>query len=122
MVLLSALLEILQGPSIVEVLGELLNFITPLWIAVIIGVIVGWVWKPKWVNLIGRDMSDVSLSKEDSSLSSQSSTTCFVSIPSLNSLKFQLPSCIFNSDKGVHKEAQSLPSSVDSHYRFVDDH
>ncbi|XP_061342636.1 uncharacterized protein LOC133288824 isoform X2 [Gastrolobium bilobum] len=41
-------MEILQRPTIVDILGDFLMFIAPLWIAVIFGVIVGWVWKPEW--------------------------------------------------------------------------
>jgi len=31
-----------------DILGNLVTFIAPLWIAVIFGVVVGWAWKPKW--------------------------------------------------------------------------
>lgn len=108
MALVSALLEIFRRPSLAEVLCELFIFIAPLWIAVIVGVLVGWAWKPKWVSLVGRDMSDCAASKQDSS----SSFTYFASIPSLNSLKFPLPS--WSADDELHKE--TLPNS-DS--RFV---
>lgn len=88
MALVSALLEIFQRPSIADVLRELVLFIIPLWIAVIVGVLVGWAWKPKWVSLVGRDISDCSASKHDSS---SSVASCFAAIPSLNSFKLPLP-------------------------------
>ncbi|XP_062026218.1 uncharacterized protein LOC133742548 [Rosa rugosa] len=97
MALASALLEILRRPTIVEVLGELVKFITPLWIAVIVGVFVGWAWRPKWVTVVGRELLDSSTQKESSSSSSSSSSsppapsTCGISISSLSSL---LPNCI----------------------------
>ncbi|ESW15956.1 hypothetical protein PHAVU_007G117200 [Phaseolus vulgaris] len=33
---------------IIPIITDLAVFITPLWIAVIVGVILGWAWKPKW--------------------------------------------------------------------------
>lgn len=104
----------------VEVLGELVFFIAPLWIAVFVGVLVGWAWKPNWANSVGRDMAaDCSVSKQETSSSSSSSSSisslCFSSIPSLNSLKFQFPSCIpWISDDGVQQKALSSPAPVDS--------
>ncbi|KAK6783513.1 hypothetical protein RDI58_021310 [Solanum bulbocastanum] len=49
--LVAALLEILQKPTFGEVILELGMFMAPIWIAVLIGVLVGWSWKPKWANL-----------------------------------------------------------------------
>ncbi|XP_050151716.1 uncharacterized protein LOC126626429 [Malus sylvestris] len=115
MALPSAFLEILRRPTIVEVLGELMMFITPLWIGVIVGVFVGWAWKPKWASLVGRDLLDcpISKQKESSSSSSQSSSTCFGSIPGLSSLKFQLPSCIpWPADDRNPEDALSLPPTT----------
>ena len=127
MAVVSILLEIFRRPTIVEVLGELVFFIAPLWIAVFVGVLVGWAWKPKWANLVGRDMAaDCSISKQEISSSSSSSSLisslCFSSLPSLNSLKFQFPSCIpWISDDGVQQKALSLPAPVDSSdCRFVE--
>ncbi|KAJ7952220.1 StAR-related lipid transfer protein like [Quillaja saponaria] len=62
MALLSVLLGILQRPTILDVLRELIMFMAPVWIAVILGVLVGWAWKPKWANL-GRDLLNCSVSK-----------------------------------------------------------
>lgn len=125
MAVVSVLLEIFRRPTIVEVLGELVFFIVPLWIAVFVGVLVGWAWKPKWANLVGRDIADYSVSKQETSSSSSSSSLltssmCFGSLLGLN--KFQLPSCIpWISDYGVQEKVLSLPAPVNSSdIRFVD--
>lgn len=116
MALLSILAEILGRPRIVDVFGELMILIAPLWIAVIVGVLVGWTWKPKWANL-GREMMDSSVS--DDSKSSSTSFSLLGSFPSFNSLNFQMPSCILSSFDGKdEKETSSMPSSSDSDSRL----
>ncbi|XP_022984573.1 uncharacterized protein LOC111482829 [Cucurbita maxima] len=112
MALLSILSEILGKPRIVDVLGELMVLIAPLWIAVIVGVLVGWTWKPKWANL-GREMLDSSGS--DESKSTSTSFSLLGSIPSFNSLNFQMPSCLLSSFDGKdEKETSSFTSNSDS--------
>ena len=116
MALLSILSEILGKPRIVDVLGELMVLIAPLWIAVIVGVLVGWSWKPKWANL-GREMLDSSGS--DESKSTSTSFSLLGSIPSFNSLNFQMPSCLLSSFDGKdEKETSSSPSNSDSDSRL----
>ncbi|KAK2998628.1 hypothetical protein RJ639_023587 [Escallonia herrerae] len=117
MALISAILEILQRPTIGDVLTELMMLMTPLWIAVFVGVLVGWAWRPKWANLI--DSSKSKGSSDSSPISSFSGlvqplfSTGLGSIPGLNSLKMQLPSCISwtdgDDDGGFHQP--SLPNS-----------
>ncbi|KAL4362286.1 hypothetical protein GQ457_04G038080 [Hibiscus cannabinus] len=100
MALVSIFLEILRKPTAGDVLSELIIFIAPLWIAVIVGVLVGWAWKPKWAN-IGREIS----------IDSSSSSFGFIS--SLNSIKFQFPSFIsWTSDDGVQKDSNSSSSQI----------
>ncbi|XP_022762174.1 uncharacterized protein LOC111308116 [Durio zibethinus] len=113
--LISVFLEILRKPTIGDVLCELIMFIAPLWVAVIVGVLVGWVWKPKWANL-GREMlMDCSGSENSTPASSECSSTGFGSIPSLNLIKFQLSSCIsWISDDGAPKDSFSLPPTLHS--------
>lgn len=48
MALISSLLEILQKPSVGDVVLQLMLFTTPIWVAVIVGVLVGWAWKPRF--------------------------------------------------------------------------
>ncbi|KAF5734947.1 hypothetical protein HS088_TW15G00445 [Tripterygium wilfordii] len=111
MALVSVFLEILQRPTIGDVLSDLMILIAPLWIAVIVGVLVGWMWKPTWANL-GREMLKSSISKASKETASSSSERpmSFGSFPMLNSLKFQLPCYIpWTSDDGVPKEDLSVP-------------
>ncbi|CAI0441847.1 unnamed protein product [Linum tenue] len=84
MALWSILLDILQRPSPFAVMGELSMLVAPLWIAVLVGVLVGWSWRPKWAIL-----------------ANQSDTA-----PESSSFKLQLPSCIswISSD-----DSSSLP-------------
>ncbi|KAI5656288.1 hypothetical protein M9H77_25081 [Catharanthus roseus] len=118
MVLASALLEILQRPTIADVIAELMVFIAPLWIAVLVGVLVGWAWKPKWANFscefLGKDSSATPNSSSSSASSSGTILQTFsTSIPSFNLLKPQMPSFIsWFSDNGVHHENSSLTSSI----------
>lgn len=124
MVLVSALLEIFQGPSfsILDVITQLMMFAAPLWIAVLVGVLVGWTWKPRWANFNG-DFS-VSASVSSSSSTSFSSIRGMVAqhlsgfVPSFNSFKIlQLHSCIpgVSDDDGFDKHnPPALPSSSSS--------
>lgn len=102
-------MEILSRPNMGEVVGELLMFMTPLWVAVIVGVLVGWAWKPKWANLAYRDL--IGGSSKDSDSNSNSS-----SVSSLNFLKFQLPSCISG---GSDEDSVVVPASNIANCRFV---
>ncbi|KAJ7965250.1 StAR-related lipid transfer protein like [Quillaja saponaria] len=66
-------------------------FLDPIWVAFLIGVIVGWAWNPKWVSL-GREKLTCSVSKSLdlwSPLSDVSPLKRFSSAPCLNSLKSQ---------------------------------
>ena len=118
--LVSVLLEILQRPTIGDVLAELMMFMAPLWIAVVVGVLVGWSWKPKWA-ILGREMLDSSSVSNNSSPAppTASASSISASIPSLNSLKLQLPSCIsWISDDGIDKGSAQMAPTVDSDCRF----
>ncbi|XP_054825517.1 uncharacterized protein LOC129323024 [Prosopis cineraria] len=104
MALLSALLGILGKSSVVNILGDLFIFIASLWVAVIVGVLVGWAWKPKWANF-GRDMLDCMVPNDTNSPFS-SLSTCFASIPSLNSFKIKFPSFVpWPSNVGFQEES-----------------
>ncbi|CAL1395635.1 unnamed protein product [Linum trigynum] len=72
MALWPILLDILQQPNPFAVKAELSMLVAPLWIAVLVGVLVGWSWRPKWAIL-----------------ANQSDTA-----PESSSFKLQLPSCI----------------------------
>lgn len=111
MALVSAVLEILQKPTIGDVVIELMVLMAPIWAAVLVGVLVGWAWKPKWVNL-----------KVDSLDSSNKSTMAFpqfsASIPSFTSLKRQLPAWV--PDFAIEKESSSSQALSYLDCRFVE--
>ncbi|XP_030453952.2 uncharacterized protein LOC115675439 [Syzygium oleosum] len=110
MALISILSEILQRPTIGGVLGELMLFVAPVWIAVVVGVLVGWAWKPRWANL-GKDFLDCP--KENSSESPVSSCVGRTSIPSLKLSKLQLTSFISSvANDGAEKEASVVPPTT----------
>ncbi|GLT64644.1 hypothetical protein SLA2020_371240 [Shorea laevis] len=113
--LVAVFLEILRQPTIGGVVRELMMFIAPLWVAVIVGVLVGWAWKPKWANL-GREMlEDCSASKDTAAASPNTSSMGFGSISGLNSIKFQIPSCIsWIADDGAQKDSSTVPPTLDS--------
>ncbi|KAL5702454.1 hypothetical protein ACHQM5_027672 [Ranunculus cassubicifolius] len=54
-------------PKLGGVLEEIVSFIGPLWIAMLIGVVVGWIWRPKWVDS-GRYKLCICVSADSSSL------------------------------------------------------
>lgn len=107
------LLDILQKPSMVDVISELMMLIAPLWIAVIAGILVGWAWKPKWANLGLIDSSKESHSHAED----DDNTTTFTAFR--NFFKFQFPTCISaTSDYGIQTDIPSTSNSI-SPCRFV---
>lgn len=127
--LVSVFLEILRRPTIGDVLAELMMFMAPLWIAVVVGVLVGWTWKPKWANL-GREALDCSFAHGGSSRAPPTassnpvavpSSSVSASIPGFSSLKLPLPNCIswIGDDDGIEKGAPVTAPTVDSDCRFV---
>ncbi|CAI5527836.1 unnamed protein product [Closterium sp. Naga37s-1] len=38
-----------------ELMLELLSVVAPLWLAVVVGLILGWSWRPRWVNSLASD-------------------------------------------------------------------
>ncbi|CAN4089465.1 unnamed protein product [Withania somnifera] len=43
-------MEILERPTIGAVLVEIMMFLGPVWIAFLVGIMVGWIWKHKWAS------------------------------------------------------------------------
>lgn len=39
-------------PAVLETAADMMFFMVPIWVALAIGFIVGWSWKPNWVSLI----------------------------------------------------------------------
>ncbi|KAF9600807.1 hypothetical protein IFM89_012546 [Coptis chinensis] len=100
MALVSTLVEFYENQTVWGVLEQLVLYVGPLWVALLIGIVIGWVWRPKWVCLsVSKDSSLSFGSISQFSLSSSS-------IPSLNSLKkMQLPSIVsWVTDDSAEKE------------------
>lgn len=56
---MDALIEILKKPTIGDVVSELAIFAAPLWIAVFVGLVVGWSWRPRWAaGLVDAQMGN----------------------------------------------------------------
>ncbi|KAK4795301.1 hypothetical protein SAY86_013295 [Trapa natans] len=109
MALFSLIYEVFQRPTISGVVGELVMLMVPVWIAVIVGILVGWAWKPKWAYL-GKELLDGSIESRQVFPSSHSASKS--SILSFNPMKLQFPSYIpWISDDGA-KEDFSVPPTA----------
>lgn len=51
MALVEAFLEILRRPTIWAIIIGMIQVLGPVWIAFILGIMVGWAWKPRWACL-----------------------------------------------------------------------
>ena len=40
-----------QQAQIMDLWGDLLLYLLPIWLSIIIGLVLGWTWKPRWVSL-----------------------------------------------------------------------
>lgn len=88
MAVVSAFLEVLQKPTIGDVLVELMALTTPIWAAIVVGVLLGWAWKPKWANLsVGFLDSAAAAGGEEKKSAAALSSQLAASFPSLSSLK-----------------------------------
>ena len=64
-VILNCLIEILKKPAFGEIFSELAIFFAPLWIALAVGLFVGWAWRPSWaVEMLGFESSNSSANEE----------------------------------------------------------
>lgn len=111
----SVLPEILRRHATGDMFAELVVFVAPLWAAVVVGVLVGWIWKPKWANLGGEKLT--SSASADASSDCATSKFNFCSIPRLNSIKLQLPASIpWIADYGVRNDSLSSQSSQNASF------
>lgn len=46
------LVEFLRRPSIAETFVDILLCAVPIWLAVTIGLVIGWSWRPRWTGLV----------------------------------------------------------------------
>lgn len=87
MALASTFLEILQKPTIGDVLLELMALMAPIWAAIVVGVLLGWAWKPNWAILKVGFLDSAAASEGKTKKSAAALSQFVASIPSLSSLK-----------------------------------
>ncbi|XP_057762020.1 uncharacterized protein LOC130982161 [Arachis stenosperma] len=46
------LVEFMKNPSITETFVDILLCAVPIWLAVMIGLVIGWSWRPRWTGLV----------------------------------------------------------------------
>ncbi|MBA0712717.1 hypothetical protein Golax_011798, partial [Gossypium laxum] len=46
------LMEFLKKPTITETFVDILLCAVPIWLAVMIGLFIGWAWRPRWTSLV----------------------------------------------------------------------
>ncbi|KAG8390455.1 hypothetical protein BUALT_Bualt01G0085100 [Buddleja alternifolia] len=113
MALFEAFLEILERPTIGGMVIGMMQFLGPVWIAFFLGVMLGWVWKPRWSRL-GDCKFEFSAPSSPSALI-PSSVKGFRSIRSSDSCKARdvsVGSCVL--DDGLGKEQIVVPAVDDS--------
>ncbi|KAK1419191.1 hypothetical protein QVD17_28353 [Tagetes erecta] len=79
--LIGVLSNVLKGANLFNLLPDVMMFIAPIWVGVVLGVLIGWIWRPNWAISAIKNFT-ISQNK-------------YSSIPSLNLLKCQLPGCFF---------------------------
>ncbi|VFQ68730.1 unnamed protein product [Cuscuta campestris] len=96
---------------------------TPLWFAVAVGVLVGWAWKPHWVNLDGAANWAASIVPTSSALPSLSGIGIPIdlgSVQNFTSVNFQLPGFItWNFEKEPSEkspDSRALQPSIAKSY------
>ncbi|KAL1568814.1 hypothetical protein AAHA92_00375 [Salvia divinorum] len=87
MAMVSAFLEILQKPTIGDMVLELMALATPIWAAIVFGVLLGWAWKPNWANLSVGFLDSAAANDGETKKSAAALSQLVGSIPSLSSLK-----------------------------------
>lgn len=63
----TAVIEILKRSTVGDAFMEVVFFFIPLWVAVLIGLFIGWAWKPKWAFL-SREKFDIAKVLETASV------------------------------------------------------
>lgn len=80
--ILDALIEIMSKPSLGSVFMELAPLMAPLGIAVLVGVFLGWAWRPRWAaEIASEEKGDVGGRGEASSAAKE---TPLPSVDSVN--------------------------------------
>ena len=45
-------MDFMKKPAVVETLVDVLLCSVPIWVAVMIGLVIGWSWRPRWTGLV----------------------------------------------------------------------
>ena len=45
-------MDFMKKPSVIETLLDILLCAVPIWVAVMIGLVIGWSWRPRWTGLV----------------------------------------------------------------------
>lgn len=120
--------DMLENPTILGVCIGVAMFFGPIWVAFLFGVIIGWLWKPKWASLGKEKLTstiakslDFCSSSASPSKSLLSSMKSYASSPCLNPIKMQASnpeSLAVNKslvvNKGMDKKASSSSSPMKS--------
>lgn len=107
--------------------ADVVLFLVPVWIAFLVGVVIGWAWKPKWASLGRIELSCSVLRPSDSSFpflpskSVMSPLKGFGSDPCLNSFKVQWPSFEFRNldDAATKKKPRSQSTALLEDCRYA---
>lgn len=91
--------DVLGNPAILDVCTAMGMFFSPLWAAFFFGVVVGWLWKPKWASLgkeklatsLAKSLDFASPSSASPSNSRFSPIKAYSSSPCLKSITMQSP-------------------------------
>ncbi|KAL2249107.1 uncharacterized protein LOC105166783 [Sesamum indicum] len=111
MALVEAFLEILKRPTIWGMIIGMIQFLGPVWIAFLVGIMVGWVWKPRWASL-GNCKFEFSAPSSPAAVI-PSPVQGFGSTQSLDSCKAKVANFgSYASDNGMGKE-QIASQAVD---------
>ncbi|KAJ1382031.1 START-like domain superfamily [Sesbania bispinosa] len=118
--------DMLENPAILGFCAALGMFLSPvIWVTFFFGVIVGWLWKPKWASL-GKEKLTTSLAKSldfaspfsaSPSKSGLSPMKSCSSSPCLNSITMQSPNpetLVFNKDMKKKGSSSSSPMKCDT--------
>ncbi|KAL2902957.1 StAR-related lipid transfer protein 7 mitochondrial [Bienertia sinuspersici] len=112
MALITLFLEVFKNATIWDMLLDLMLLTVPLWIAVFVGVVVGWAWRPKWA-LFAEESSSSTTS------SSSASDKGFNSILSLTSFKSLFPSFLTRTMSDSLEDSNCNNPSLVKHERSV---
>lgn len=117
LMMVRSVLDVLRSPaSAGTVASELLLLCGPLWAAVLVGLVVGWAWRPRWAAELVGAAGDAVRASEASTTGDgggPASSAVGVGFPSLESLKsIPLPGC-FATFGSVSKKARCSAAAGD---------